>query len=91
MRLVDASIPLEQERELDQLLKNHPLHHVYLTCLLNSYRDLLFACMEELDNVHVDTADLARSLAKKDYQLQHIGIPILHNLQEWKDIRKSIS
>lgn len=83
MKLVPSDEPSQEEVEIQAILKEHPVMAAHLTLLLNGFHELTRSCA--LDNP--DPSDVLRSLAKKEGMMQRMGIPLLHNLEDWARVR----
>lgn len=81
MRLVSPDYLSDEDREMQQILQDHPALARRLTLLLNSMRDLV------KDGMYGgDPADIVRSLAKKENIMTLIGIPIIESKEDWQQI-----
>lgn len=82
--------PLEEEetgvQTFHELLQAHPALKAHLTLLFNHYHNLATMCLDDLQKAHMNTVDVTVSLAKRDAQLQELGIPLLTTYAEWKDM-----
>ena len=88
MELVPSDFITEDERACAALLATHP-HETYLLIrLLNGYRELASMCMEMMHQGECDTADVVRSLDKKDAAMKRLGIPVVETLEDWEHLRK---
>lgn len=88
MELVPSDFVTEDERACTALLATHP-HEAYLLIrLINGYRELASTCMEMMQEGETDTADVARSLDKKDAAMRRLGIPVVETLEDWEQLRK---
>ena len=88
MKLIPADFISEQDKEMQRVLNEHPDLKYHLTILINSYRERVNACVEEMQEAHIDTADLVRACAKTENMIRRIDIPLLNTVQDWTEARK---
>lgn len=88
MKLVPSNFITEDECACAAMLAAHP-HEAYLLIrLMNGYRELASVCMDMMHQGECDTADVVRSLDKKDAAMRRLGIPVVETLEDWEQLRK---
>jgi len=79
VKLIDVSHITDQEREIAQIIRDHPALWHHITLLLNGYRGLV-----QVSIAGADPSDVQRDLLKKEASMQRIGIPLLETPQDWE-------
>ena len=72
MKMVDASHDLLFLRDMRQALVSYPELRDRLCLLFAGYREQLYLCMANM--AHVDTADMQKSMDKRDNALRRLGL-----------------
>jgi hypothetical protein len=94
MELIPADFVSAQDKEMRRILDEHPLLKWEITLLVNSYRDLVNAWIEEAHNYEAsngetwDVADIMISCDKNDVVMQRLGLPLLKDANEWMQVRE---
>ena len=84
MKLIPGDEITQQDLHMQVALRSHPELKRDITLIIGGYRELAMMIREGQD-----TADLSRSIAKKDNVLRRLDIPILDTLEDWMKVRSA--
>lgn len=84
MRLVNHSFITQEEQYIRALLAHDPLLFRQLSLLVNRLVELVRISLEEMQEAHLESADVALALVRCEETIARLGIPLVATYKEWE-------